>query len=417
MSLRVSLARLLDRAARRLAPPDAPPPPADPAPQGPPLYRSFHDFLHAQRSVELSRMPRPARVLLSAGAAGTWYFEWITQWYGAVERHIGIERYLPRPDVLPANVEWIASSVADMDTVAGGSVDLVFSGQNIEHLFGDGVPGFLLESARVLRPGGHLVIDSPHREIANLLTWSMNEHTIEYTPDEAAELVRLAGFDVTSVRGVWLCRDPSTGATLPLDPFAAGVSSDEIVRRVQLAARHPDDSFVWWLEARRTERSPDADRLRARHAEIFRVAWPERCHRLLSQVGERRHEGGRHVVAAPAATIGYLLFGPYMPFAAGHYEVTFPLRRGGASVPGDTVVAVVDALADGGDDPCIARREIRAAELPPGQWTNHPLVFDVPELRWTGQLRVYTPGVDALTADTAIVLDDRETPVWPPLAR
>jgi hypothetical protein len=93
-------------------------------------------------------------VLLSAGAAGTWYFEWITQWYGAVERHIGIERYLPRPDVLPANVEWITSSVADMDTVAGGSVDLVFSGQNIEHLFGDGVPGFLLESARVLRPAG-----------------------------------------------------------------------------------------------------------------------------------------------------------------------------------------------------------------------------------------------------------------------
>src|SRR6185436_1007287 len=139
----------------------------------------------------------------------------------------------------PANVEWIASSVADMDTVAGGSVDLVFSGQNIEHLFGDGVPGFLLESARVLHPGGHLVIDSPHREIANLLVWSMNEHTIEFTPDEAAELVTLAGFDVTSLRGVWLCRDPDTGAPLPLDPYASGASSDEILRRVQLAARHP----------------------------------------------------------------------------------------------------------------------------------------------------------------------------------
>jgi hypothetical protein len=92
------------------------------------------------------------------------------------------------------------------------------------------------------------VIDSPHREIANLLTWSMNEHTIEYTPDEAAELVRLAGFDVTSVRGVWLCRDPSTGATLPLDPFAAGVSSDEIVRRVP--ARRPPSGRLLRLVAR-----------------------------------------------------------------------------------------------------------------------------------------------------------------------
>lgn len=362
-------------------------------------------------------MPRPAGVLLSAGCSGAWYFDWIAQWYGAVDRHVGVERYLPRPDVLPAGVEWIASSVADMPEVGDHTVDLVFSGQNIEHLFADDVVGFLLECARVLRPGGHLVIDSPHREIANLLTWSMNEHTIELTPDEASELARLAGFDVTSLRGVWLCRDPDTGQTLPLDPFAAGASSDEIVRRVQLAARHPNDAFIWWLEARRSTRPPDTEGLRDRHAAIFRVAWPERCRRLLSQVGERRHEDGRDVVAASAATTGYLLFGPYMPFAAGHYEVTFPLRRGGAPVGDDTVVAVIDAIADGATDPCIARREIRAAELLPGRWTDHTLAFDVAELRWTGQLRVYSPGADALTADTAIVLDDRGTPVWPPRAR
>jgi SAM-dependent methyltransferase len=408
------LATVFDAVARRLVPPDAPaaaPPPAPPA-----LPGSFHDFLHAQRSIELSRMPRPANVLLSAGCSGSWYFDWIAQWYGPVERHVGIERYLPKPDVLPPNVEWIASSVDHMPEVADASVDLVFSGQNIEHLFGDGVPGFLLECARVLRPGGHLVVDSPHREIANLLLWSMNEHTIELTPDEATELVGLAGFDVTSLRGVWLCRDPDTGAALPLDPYQWAVSGEEIVRRVQLAARHPDDAFIWWLEARRSERAPDADRLRARHADIFRVAWPERIRRLLTEVGERRHEDGRLVVAAPPGTRGYLLFGPYMPFAAGRYTVRFPLRRDDASLAGDTVVAVLDALADGADDPSIARREIRAGELPPGRWTDLELAFDLPALRWTGQLRVYSTGVDGLQADAAIVVDDRGSPVWPPLA-
>jgi hypothetical protein len=204
---------------------------------------------------------------------------------------------------------------------------------------------------------------------------------------------------------------------MPLDPYASGASSDEILRRVQLAARHPNDSFVWWLEARRADRAPRADALRRRHAEIFRIAWPERYRRLPAQVGERRDEEGRHVVAAPRDTTGYLLVGPYMPFAAGHYSVTFPLRRGGTSLAGDTVVAVLDALADGAADPCLARREIRADELPPGRWTNHTLAFDVSDLRWTGQLRVFSPGVDALSADTAIDVDDHDSPVWPPLAR
>ena len=70
MSLAARLKRpvtaLLDRAADRIAarvsaalgPRQAPTPEQSPAP----LYRSFHDLLHAQRSVELSRMPKPARV-------------------------------------------------------------------------------------------------------------------------------------------------------------------------------------------------------------------------------------------------------------------------------------------------------------------------------------------------------------------
>jgi SAM-dependent methyltransferase len=416
--LKRPLIALIDRAAQRVANRVVSAlEPRLPAAATPPrlLYQSFHDLLHAQRSVELSRMPKPARVLLSAGCSGTWYFDWITQWYGAVDRHIGIERYLPKPDGLPSNVEWVAASVATMPEVAGATIDLVFSGQNIEHLFGEDVVGFLLESARVLRPGGHLVVDSPHREIANVLNWSMAEHTIEYTPAEARELVTLAGFDVTSLRGVWLCRDPDTGVVLPLDPYASGASADEIVKRVQLAARYPEDAFIWWLEARRTERAPDADALRRRHAAIFAVAWPERCQRFVSAVGERQQDGSRRIVSAAAGTSGHLLGGPYMPFAAGRYDVTFSLRRGGTVLAPDTVVAVVEATADG-NEPRLARREVRANELNPGCWTPIALAFDVAELRWVGQLCVYSAGVDALAVDTAVAVDDRGTAVWPPLA-
>jgi len=143
---------------------------------------------------------------------------------------------------------------------------------------------------------------------------------------------------------------------------------------------------------------------------------PERCARFLSQVGERRDEADRRIVAVPVGTTGYLLYGPYMPFAAGRYDVRFTLRRDGLSVGADEVVAVIDALAGGSPETSLARRELRASELVPGRWTACNLRFDVPALSWMGQLRVYTPGVDALAVDTAVAIDDRGTAVWPPLA-
>jgi hypothetical protein len=380
------------------------------------FFTTFHDLLHAQRSVELSRMPRGARVLLSAGCSGRWYFDWIEAEYGPVARHVGVERYLPKPDDLPDNVEWLAASISDVAEMGDGSVDLLFSGQNLEHLFGDECTDFLVEAARLVRPGGHLVMDSPNREIAGLLCWSMNQHTVEFTPDEAAELATLAGFEVTSLRGVWLSRDPDTGRPLPLDPFEEAVPPTEVVRRIQLGPRYPEHSFVWWLEARRQRRAPDVVALRRRHAEIFAAAWPERTNRLRHQVGSRREgrEGAR--VAAEVGTSGYMVFGPFMPLSAAEHSVTYTLRRLPGRIEPDAVVAVLDVVAEG-DEPTIARREVRAADLPEGGWTRIRVDFRPEELRWTGQFRVWSAGVVALEARLAVELDDPESPVRPAALR
>ena len=91
-------------------------------------------LLHQSRSAFLRRMPAGAGILLSAGCAGNWYFEWVERCYGRVENHIGLEYYTPKPDRLPANVTWIANTVSDMSDVATASCDLVFSGENLEHL-------------------------------------------------------------------------------------------------------------------------------------------------------------------------------------------------------------------------------------------------------------------------------------------
>ncbi|MGD0834064.1 MAG: methyltransferase domain-containing protein [Candidatus Dormibacteria bacterium] len=379
------------------------------------LFPGFHELLHALRTAELTEMPKGAEVVLSAGCSGRWYFDWVEQAYGPVRRHIGIERFEERPVDLPAGVEWIATSVADLSPVPDASVDLVFSGQNIEHLFGDDLVDFLCESARVVRPGGHLVLDSPHREIARLLVWSMNQHTIELTPREAAELVELAGFSVSSLRGIWLAREPGGGPLYPLDPMGNDFSATEIVRRIQLASRHPDDSFVWWLEAVRREGPPDREGLRRRHAEIFSAAWPERANRLTSPIGAVSEEEGHRVARVSPGQAGYLMIGPYMPLAAAHYTVTFRLRAT-SPVADAAAVAAVEVVADG-REPVIAERLVTGRELPLDEWVAITVPFDVAELRWTGQFRVRAVGVAGLDTRLEVDLDDRGSPVWPsPLA-
>ncbi|WP_210332908.1 class I SAM-dependent methyltransferase, partial [Methylosinus sp. H3A] len=61
---------------------------------------------------------------------------------------------MPRPETLPANVTWIVNTAGNMESVGSSSCDIVFSGQNIEHLWPGEILGFLAEAARVLKPGG-----------------------------------------------------------------------------------------------------------------------------------------------------------------------------------------------------------------------------------------------------------------------
>jgi SAM-dependent methyltransferase len=129
----------------------------------------FNDMIHAERGRLLRQLPKGAKVFCSAGCAGAWYFDWIAENYGHVDRHIGIELYLPKPDQLPDNVVWIKNSVADMTDVGTASVDLLFSGQNLEHLYYDDIQGFFREASRVLKIGGHLCIDSPNRLVTKEL--------------------------------------------------------------------------------------------------------------------------------------------------------------------------------------------------------------------------------------------------------
>jgi SAM-dependent methyltransferase len=355
-------------------------------------------MIHQGRGALLRAMPPGANRLLSAGCSGTWYFDWMRQCYGDVPEHLGIEYYTPRPDDLPANVSWITNTVSDMSGVATASCDLVFSGQNIEHLWPAEVVAFLVEAARVTRPGGHLVIDSPNRTLTAAMNYSMAEHTFELTVDEIRQAVTMAGFDETKVAGIWLCRDPRTGRVLPFDSNQPDVDWS-VTERLVAAGDHPNDSFIWWLEARRTARTPELATLRTRINGIFANAWPERIQRLIPYPGrdvERR--GGVDWIIASPGEAGFAMYGPYMPLRPGRYRCKFFLASEAATGDGRPL-AVCDVVG-GPDTTTLARGEVR-----PGQ-SEITLEFTLDRLLFAMQFRCVSHGNGGFAVARHVTLEE-----------
>jgi SAM-dependent methyltransferase len=229
---------------------------------------TFNDIIHAERSRLLKKLPTGAKVVCSAGCSGPWYFTWFEECYGYVPLHIGVELYSPKPTDLPKNVQWIENSVGAMQEIRDDSVDLMFSGQNIEHLSPSDILGFFNEANRVVRDGGLLCIDSPNRSITLAGRYVQPEHVLELSTDEAVRLFELAGFDVLEKYGIWLCQT-ATGERLPITDFEES-SRDERCREAHL---NPERSFIWWIVARKV-READMLSLKATIQNLFLKDFP-----------------------------------------------------------------------------------------------------------------------------------------------
>jgi SAM-dependent methyltransferase len=342
--------------------------------------------------------------VLSGGASGAWYFDWFQSHYpSAVDRHVGVEAFAPEPDSLPPNVEWVSGSLKDLGPIPSESVDLVFGGQVLEHLWPDEISGFLVSAHRVLRNGGCVALDSPNRRVTQSIGWLHPEHTVEFTVDEIVELLRVAGFDDIRVRGVLQAYDPGAHRYLTLAELAAESGRAE---RAEGATSRPEDAFVWWAEASRGKRKPDEEALRRRVSELF---WRFRRHRLqhsmscFRETEEIPHVG--RVTHAPRGTSGPLLFGPYIPMPPGEWEVAFELAAGGdAQQASDVTVAVLE-VTHGESAAELAVEPLTAGDLGVDrQWSRKTVQFALDETTMGVEFRIVTNGRIDLFARASVDL-------------
>ncbi len=77
--------------------------------------------------------------------------------------------------------------MADLSFADDDSVDLVYSGQSIEHVTEADGEIVLKEAFRILRPGGYMAIDTPNGRVCRLQQHSFidPDHKVEYTLERA----------------------------------------------------------------------------------------------------------------------------------------------------------------------------------------------------------------------------------------
>ncbi len=158
-----------------------------------------------------------------------------------------------RLDIDPNVTPDIVASITDMRTVAGDSVDAVWSSHNLEHLFAHEVPVCLREFHRVLKPGGFALITLPDiQEIAGLIAEDKLEDAAYVAPaGPVAPIDMVFGFRAAIARGnVFMAhRTAFTAKTLGRALEAAGFAQ---VRSLQ----GPPGRFELWAEAFKAPAQP-----------------------------------------------------------------------------------------------------------------------------------------------------------------
>ena len=246
-----------------------------------------------------------------------------------------------------------------------------------------------------------MVIDSPNRLITALYGGAHPEHMVELTPAEAIDLLDAAGFEIESIRGVFHCRDRQ-GALLPIDTLT-DTPPHSIIDRCLSAVDAPDDSFIWWIHARRSDRSPDRVRVAAVVEAAWRTGWPERMSRLATQIGERKTTPDGACFESMVGQAGAVLYGPYAPVRAGRYRATIHVKLL-SSCPPDTPVSFADAVFNT-EAVVKALKHLKSDDLSLTEYSPTVLEFDIPETLFGFQMRLISNGAAALSVKAHVALE------------
>ncbi len=193
--------------------------------------------IHAGRSQFVKSLPKAARII-DLGGTHQHRPEGALYWLGypyrfeeltIVDLHPDDRHALYRAGLNPDRVEtdlgvvrYRYHSMTDLSAFAEGSVDLVYAGQSFEHVTPQDGRLVLAEAMRVLRPGGHLALDTPNARITRIQQEAFidPDHKVEYTYPELQRLLVEAGFEIVSAKGLNLAEATAASGVFDADEVA-----------------------------------------------------------------------------------------------------------------------------------------------------------------------------------------------------
>lgn len=171
-----------------------------------PFLFELHDAMLARLDrLFLRHIPIGGKVL-DAGCGRSLFTEIRPEWpFTIVASDVDPDLLRGRKELFPA-VQWCVGA-AEPVPFRDASFDALFAGELIEHLT-DPVTG-LREFARVLKPGGTLILTTPNRKrLANVVDRSDRpyspDHLSELSHDEVVRLIEAEGFEIIRRTGVHL---------------------------------------------------------------------------------------------------------------------------------------------------------------------------------------------------------------------
>jgi len=179
---------------------------------------NLHVSLHASRCEFIRSLP-PARRIVDLGGGCIWdergalvalgypyhFDELVIVDLPPDDRHpLYYSERFKGTDTDRGRVRYEYRSMTDLSFADDASVDLIYSGQSIEHVTESDGDIVLKEALRVLRPGGYMAIDTPNGRVCRLQQPSFidPDHKVEYTLAELSDKVRAAGFEVLTEQGL-----------------------------------------------------------------------------------------------------------------------------------------------------------------------------------------------------------------------
>jgi len=182
-------------------------------------FTELSPSLHFSRSVFVRSLPRARRILdLGGTALGSDKGAMVVMGYPyAFEELVVVDLPSAERDALYREdvahqvtethlgpVRYRYHSMSDLSGYPDDSFDLVYSGQSIEHVPVEEADAVLAEAARVLRPGGHLALDTPNATVCRVQQdgYIDPDHDYEYTHAEMLAKFARAGLTVVEAKGL-----------------------------------------------------------------------------------------------------------------------------------------------------------------------------------------------------------------------